>query len=352
MYFSTIGYTPNPFLEKYRQWFLMKLQNFWKTHISLDMPPPDFLLYPDIHGILLASIRPWTLERIQFIDVLQKEYLIYKKQGNSFAHKSEEIISGTNILLTWDFYNPDITNDTHPDHQKNHTRITFWSIDPGEWKTLFAQSFAIVQAVSPWFMNEINQIIKKIIPFDVSIGNHNSGSYSDVIGHIAMSYPIEIESPEIAVLEAILHEYNHNKLNLILQTESLILNNHRELYYSPYRPDARHIHGIYLGLHALAGAYWVIWQAHIAGILTLSDNWLEKAVLYTLKNGLSLQVLDHHARLTPLGREFLEEMRAVHMECLECIRQADIAREMMDRAKSALISHYQKAKQRNPGILT
>jgi HEXXH motif-containing protein len=201
-------------------------------------------------------------------------------------------------------------------------------------------------------MSEIDRILRKVIPFDISRGSHNSGSYSDVIGHIAMSYPIEIESPEIAVLEAILHEYNHNKINLVIQTEKLVVSDMREAYYSPYRPDARHIHGIYLGLHALAGAYWVIWQAHIAGILTLSDNWLEKSILYTLKNGLSLQVLDHHAKLTPLGREFLEEMRAVHMECLECIRRADIAPEMMARAKSALITHYQAARQKNPGILT
>ncbi len=75
---------------------------------------------------------------------------------------------------------------------------------------------------------------------------HNSGSYSDVIGHLLMSYPIGMDNPEFALLEAILHEYNHNKLNLILQTESLILNDRKEIYYSPYRPDARHIHGIYL----------------------------------------------------------------------------------------------------------
>lgn len=77
-----------------------------------------------------------------------------------------------------------------------------------------------------------------------------------------MSYPDQMDHPELAILEAILHEYNHNKLNLILQIEPLVLNNREEIYYSPYRPDARHIHGVYLGLHALTGAYWVIWNAH------------------------------------------------------------------------------------------
>ena len=58
-----------------------------------------------------------------------------------------------------------------------------------------------------------------------------------------MSYPIDIDSPEIAVLEAILHEYNHNKINLIMQTEKLILSDMREQYYSPYRPDPRQTGG-------------------------------------------------------------------------------------------------------------
>jgi HEXXH motif-containing protein len=181
-----------------------------------------------------------------------------------------------------EFANPDIDKHTHPDHKT--LSMGYASKSPTEWRELFEESFSIVKRVSPGFMSELDRLLRKVIPFGISRGAHNSGSYSDVIGHVAMSYPIEIESPEIAVLEAILHEYNHNKINLVMQTETLILSDMREIYYSPYRPDARHIHGIYLGLHALAGAYWVIWQAHIAGVLTLSDNWLEKAVLYTLKN--------------------------------------------------------------------
>ena len=198
---------------------------------------------------------------------------------------------------------------------------------------LFAQSFDIVNQVSPGFMAEINNIVRKIIPFDVSYRVHNSGSYSDVIGHLLMSYPAGVDNPELALLEAILHEYNHNKLNIILQTEPLILNDLREKYYSPYRPDARHIRGIYLGLHAIVGAYWVIWNAHVSGILTLPDMWLEKSLLYVLKNGLSLQVLDKYAQLSPLGKDILEEMRKVHQECLSLIKQSSLSQDIMDRAK-------------------
>ena len=74
---------------------------------------------------------------------------------------------------------------------------------------------------------------------------HNSGSYSNAIGCLLMSYPVEVDNPEFVLIEAIIHEYNHNKLHLINQNEKLVLSDKREIYYSPYRPDARHLQGIY-----------------------------------------------------------------------------------------------------------
>lgn len=165
-----------------------------------------------------------------------------------------------------------------------------------------------------------------------------------------MSYPTGVDDPELVLLEAILHEYNHNKLNLILQTEKLVLNDYRELYYSPYRPDARHLHGIFLGVHAITGAFWVIWHAHVTGVLTLSESWLEKSVLSVLKNGISLQVLDRHASLTLLGKEILEEIRSVHRECLGFIQRSAVPAEIIQRAKDTLVSHYEQVQKNYPNL--
>jgi HEXXH motif-containing protein len=61
-----------------------------------------------------------------------------------------------------------------------------------------------------------------------------------------MSYTINADNPALNNLEAIIHESSHNKINLIMQFDTIILNTREETYYSPYRPDARHIYGIYL----------------------------------------------------------------------------------------------------------
>ncbi len=351
MYYSTLWYSNNSLIRKYQAKFLLKLQNLWRNSILLELPPDDFLLYPDIHGLILASHRIWNPDRWSIIGILEEEYFQYKARENTFSYNEEEIIPWTNIALTLDFQNVDATKSTHPDHKKNHVWITFGSIDQVEWQRLFAQSFDIARQVSPGFMEEINSVIRKIIPFDVSIGMHNSGSFSDAIGHLLMSYPTEIECPELALLEAIVHEYNHNKLNLILQTEPLIYNDSREIYYSPYRPDARHIHGIYMGVHALSGAYWVIWNAYSQGIIQLSENWVEKSVLYVLKNGVSLQVLDKYSSLTPLGKLILEEIRTVHHECLRFMKSANIRPEIIAHARTSLISHSQDVQGNYPNLV-
>lgn len=347
-HFATLGYRPNSLIEKYQQAFVDKLQNIWKVQIDQDVPSADFLLFPDVHGLLLASQRPWEVQSSFFCDQLRAMRQSYLLEW--FSYNKEELIPGTNILLTLDFMNPDVDKSTHPDHKKQNVWISFWSIDPEEWRDLFANAFDIVKQVSPGFMDEINHIIKKILPFSISSGSHNSGSYSDVIGHLLMSYPVDMPNPELALLEAILHEYNHNKLNLIMQTETLILSHKQEIYYSPYRPDARHIHGIYLWIHALAGAFWVILHAHVSGIIKLSPGWQEKAVLYVLKNGLSLQVLDKYWQFSPLWKEILEEMRKVHAECLGFIKQAEMSPWVIQRAKWALITHFNQVKANYPDL--
>lgn len=347
LYYSTLGYANNPLLKNYREIFLLKLQHLWKEQIDTVIPPDDFLLYPDIHSLLLANNRILDKQK-EYTPVLNKKWLEYKNQWNIFLENPTEYINQTIILLTLDFQNPDINQSFHPDHKKNQVGITFWSIQPHDWKILFEKAFSIVRSVSPGFMTEIGLLIRKIIPFDVSYQVHNSGSYKDAIGHLLMSYPTGIDNPELALLEAIIHEYNHNKLNLILQTERLLFNDYSEKYYSPYRPDARHIHGIYLGVHAIVGAYWVILNAHVSWILTLDASWKQKAFLHILKNGLALKVIDKYAILSPLWREILEDIRSVQKECFRFLKQIDISPEQALSLKEELRRHYEDVRKNYP----
>lgn len=351
-YLSTLGYLPNPLLEKYLLAFHSKLELLWEKNIWWKIPPKEFLLYPDIHGLILVSARPWSPDALGSIQILKEEYQKFLKGDGIQIPKLEKCIPNTTIELTTEFHNVDIDAHTHPEHIKKWIHVSFWEISENEWKMLMEKSFDIVRKVSPTFMHEIEHIVKKIIPFGVSPWVHNSWSYSDFIGHLIMSYPTGLSNPELALLEAILHEYNHNKLNLIMQTEILLLNDRREIYYSPYRPDVRHIHWIYLWLHALAGAFWVLINAHVKGVIQLPDMWLEKVVLYILKNGLSIQVLEKYGKYTPVGKDIFEEMKCVHIECLRYIKLANIPQEVIDRARVKLIKHFEEVNANYPIVLS
>jgi hypothetical protein len=165
-YFSTLGYTPNPLIEKYQDAFLSKIQKLWITQIGGDMPDRNFLLYPDVHGLLLASTRPYEEQKKdEYLELLRRKY---RDDPALISSSSEEQIEGTHILLTMDFENPDVMKHAHPDHKKNGVSVGYGTLSPKIWRDLFRESFRIVREVSPGFMSEINLMIHKIIPFDVS----------------------------------------------------------------------------------------------------------------------------------------------------------------------------------------
>jgi HEXXH motif-containing protein len=191
-------------------------------------------------------------------------------------------------------------------------------------------------------------MIKKIIPMGISISKHNSASYSSCIGHLYMSYPVDMEHPELAILEASIHELNHNKLNLIMKHDPLILNTREEAYYSPYRPDARHIHGIYLGLHAMVAVFHVFFSAYRDGIIMLNDNWMEKSLSYVIKNGLSIRVLKKYGSYTPLGQDILNGMIMIQKDTCSIIHSLGIATDIKQRSESMVRKHFSEVTKKYP----
>lgn len=174
----------------------------------------------------------------------------------------------------------------------------------------------------------------------VSVKKHNSASYSSCIGHLYMSYPIEMEHPELALVEAIIHESNHNKLNLIMKDNPLILNTREEVYYSPYRPDARHIHGIYLGLHAMVAVFYTFFSAYKNGTLLLEPEWIEKSLAYVIKNGISIRVLSKYGIFTELGKTILDEMISLQKETVSIIRDMTLDPSIKKRSEKIAREHF------------
>lgn len=350
IYPHILGYTNNTLLDKYFEKYFLNLKDFLKGKIADEIIISEFLLIPDISTTVEYIQRGSPDIKEKFIFLSEEWIKFSQERKDKMFSLQGDTIPWTHIRLTISDKNPDNHIDIHPDHSKENVGLGWGDINKNEWLGLYAEAFSILHTVSPGFSHELDRMIKKIIPMGVSTSKHNSWSFSSCIGHLYMSYPTHMDHPELAVLEAIIHESNHNKLNLIMKNDPLILNTREEIYYSPYRPDARHIHGIYLGLHAMVAVFYIFFSAHQEGVIMLNEPWIEKSLAYVMKNGLSIRVLKKYGAYTPLGQDILDEMIAVHIDTQKIIRTIKINDLIKKKSESVVREHFSLVVNTYPGL--
>ncbi len=343
------------YLDRYYTKLLHQLGEFqlnwilnYEITLLLQKENKDFLLSPDISSIVIHIHREliqWTKQNLWnssfFIDILKREILFFL-EGNidSLSLSKWAKIYGTDIRLTTVDNNPYNGNDSHPDHTMSGWVLGWGDASEQEWLGIYERTFEILKQADEWVYDELNQIIKKIIPLGTAKGVHNSASYKECIGHLYMWFTTDSLKPEMNNLEAIIHESSHNKLNLIMQFDPLILNNFEELFYSPYRPDARHIHGVYLWVHALSATVYVLLRSYVRGLFGNDLYWLEKIVLFHLKNKIWMKVLDKFLNATPLWMEILDEMKYVIYLSDILIRKIGPSENLLNQAKERQKEHF------------
>jgi len=95
---------------------------------------------------------------------------------------------------------------------------------------------------------EMTDLLSVLVPLQNPM-NHGSvsSSYTTIRGLIALS---PSDDPLLQA-ETLIHEFCHMKLNQLLAAEPLFLPGQSgQVYYSPWRPDARRLRGLLIGAHA------------------------------------------------------------------------------------------------------
>lgn len=319
MYYSVLWYSQNLLLEQYFQRFLKKLSDIFSDIVFEDESlqasfyaldeelQKNFLTHPDISSLLLAIQNKKSHDA--FLKLWSELKFFLSGEQDRCTMFSGKKIKGTDIYLSLEDNNPDNWHSGHPDHAKDS--LLWWGEKtPEEWNHLFEKTFSLLKDINEEFYNELNVVIKKIVPMKTSKDVHNSCSYKDCIWTLYLWYTVNIDFPEIALLEAIIHESSHNKLNLIMQSEVLTKNDFELKYYSPYRPDARHIYWVYLWVHAIVPTIYILLQA-IESWYIRDEWWKRKIILYHIKNKLWYNVIKKYAHISPIGQQILEEIYSV-----------------------------------------
>jgi HEXXH motif-containing protein len=208
------------------------------------------------------------------------------------------------LLLATVDANPLAMSEAHPDKQGNAVDLGGRAI--AEWTATLADALALIGQVMPELRREIDLYLHTVVPVGWHDQQHLSASYQEVIGSVYMT----LHPQRMTMVEATIHEFQHNKLHALLELDPLLDNAFSPLYGSPVRPDPRPLQGILLAVHAfqpIARLYQLLRNDHHPGTDHL--DFVNRYTQIVKGNHEGASVLLQHARPTPIGRALLDEIK-------------------------------------------
>lgn len=212
-------------------------------------------------------------------------------------------ITDTLVLALAD-NSPLALSEAHPDKQGNAIDL---GGEPHEaWTRSLAAALALIGGVMPELRRELDLYLHAIVPVGADDHQHLSASYQEIIGTVYMT----LHPQPMTMVEATIHEFQHNKLHALLELDPLLENAFSPLYTSPVRPDPRPLQGILLAVHAflpVARLYQLLREAGHPG--SDSPDFERRYRQIVKGNHEGASVLLEHARPTAIGAGLLDEIR-------------------------------------------
>lgn len=272
-----------------------------------------------------------------------------RKDGKDFAfYCSEEEVLNLDKNTSWSITeditlleqdrNPFNVHSDHPDEE--FVAYDLGGIPKEEWVRQFRNAYMMIREKVPEIYDEIYPFLDAIVPHGYKPGKQLSSSYSKSPGILYLSYTDD----DTEQAEAIIHEVHHTIFNIINWKYKLLNNDDSLKYYSAYRPDARHIRGCLIGLHAFVAVQNFYSKLAADG----SRKFIEKFLNAHIKNGMVIDVLDKYADFTKEGRLLFEDVKlkfSSDMDFFERLKTTQPG--FYERAVAECNSHLQEAKRRN-----
>ena len=196
------------------------------------------------------------------------------------------------VALSDDF--PLSLEEAHPDKQGNAFDLA--GRPAGAWQETLDAALDLVEQGLPGWREE--GPLARVVPVGFDPQKHLSASYREAPGTAWMSL-----HPDPAVMaEALVHENQHSRLNLLSWLDPVLENAWTEWTASPVRPDLRPLMGVLLAVHAFVPVAVMhrnlgrdedrrrVWESNERGLAVLRDK----------------------ARPTPIGVRLLEALEQHH----------------------------------------
>jgi len=245
-------------------------------------------------GVLVRAMRASGSHALgtEFLATMLAELAADGPRGDAVAIED-------GIVLALADNNPLAMHEAHPDKQGN--AVDLGGRPASEWVASLREALALVRLHLPALRDEMDLYVQQIVPVGFFADKHLSASYREAIGTLYLS----LHPSPMTMVEALVHEFQHNKLNALLESDDVLENAHEPLYPSPVRPDARPLHGVLLAVHAFVPVALLYERMIAAGDARASDRRLREIARI---NREGTDVLRAHARPTPVGKALLDEL--------------------------------------------
>ena len=227
-----LGAMPHLLLDLARRRLLGEQGLFWGAPVNRLVSPflgADRRFSPPLVGVLfengVVSLRPpeeWRLEA--------------EPTRRSWPLKHGGWLLGADT-------NPLASLEAHPDKSGNN--LDFGDAPVDSWLASINTARDRIARYAPELAAEHATLLAGIVPVGTPGEVSLSASYQEAIGLVYLS----LNANSLTMTEALVHEVQHNKLNLLAWSDAIIENS-EENYASPVRPDPRPLWGVLLAVHA------------------------------------------------------------------------------------------------------
>ncbi len=199
--------------------------------------------------------------------------------------------------------------EAHPDKRGNAMDLGGETLSA--WVSALREALELIAVALPAWAEERQVTLQRLVPVGYEPERHLSASYREAPG-IAW---LTLHPDPLTLAEAIVHETQHSKLNLLSWLDPILVNGHTTWTESPVRPDLRPLMGVLLAAHAFVPV------AMLHHRLAAADHPLSRTGPFERRraeilaiNGRGLATCREQGETTELGRRLLGDLGGLHQD--------------------------------------
>ncbi len=202
--------------------------------------------------------------------------------------------------------------EEHPDKEGNAVDLGGQGVQA--WVEALREALGLIEAALPDWAAERRTCLQRLVPVGFESERHLSASYREAPG-IAW---LTLHPDPLTLAEAIVHETQHTKLNLVSWLDPVLENGQTTWTESPVRPDMRPLMGVLLAVHAFVPVAVLHRNLAEAGHpLSASPKFLQRRSEVLETNGRGLAVLEREGQWTPIGRRVFGDLSRIHGDLVD-----------------------------------